>query len=122
MRTVKERCPWSVSSIIRALSQPEPRGDISACVCAHTHARTHLGYTPHGAPGREAKPASARERYQELAEPACAFVLYLSVIAAFAVSVRLCLGVCAVARRLESRLKLSDTSRGCAVWKKRMPA
>ncbi len=120
MRTVKERCPWSVSSIIRALSQPEPRGvgvggwDISACVRTHTHL--------HGAPGCEAKPASAQNRYQDLAEPACVFVLYLSVIAAFAVSVCLCLGVYAAGRRLESKLKLSDTSRGCAAWKKSMPA
>lgn len=70
------------------------RGRISLHVYARTHthsrARTHLGYTLHGAPGCEAKPASARNRYQELAEP-CMCVCAVSVCHC---SLLLCLSVC----------------------------
>lgn len=125
MGTERKRCPWSVSSIIRELSQSLGMGGAGwwggGGISAHVHTHTHTWVTWHTVQwGVRQKPMSARNRYQQ--EPACTFVLYLSVIAASAVSVCLYLGVYAVGRRQESKLKLSDRSQGCVVWKRSMSA
>ncbi len=64
-------------------------GGMSLHVYAHTYTQihTHLSYMLHGATRQEAKPLSAHIRYPEL-------VLYLSVSAAFALSVCLSLSGC----------------------------
>lgn len=102
--------------------EPWGGGDIFARVPAHTHAHTHT-------PGLHATLCTGVwGRTRECTEPprrpsrACVCLYICPSPQPSAVSVCLYLRVYAPGRRLESELKLSDISQGCAVWKKNMPA